>query len=441
MNTFKNNPKAIQDLILSTLQKEVVPAMGCTEPVAVALAVAKAKELLKDMRDLKEINVSVSPNIYKNGLAVGIPGTREVGLAIAAALGYTSGKSENDLKVLSTVTDQDVQIAKDLIVKGILKLDIKDTPHKIDIEVTIKTVTSTAKVIIMHRHNQFVFLSTDQQVILDHIDNNTCTAEENPLFNLSVSTLIENIEHMNLDSLAFLIEGATMNRSVAEYGLTHQSGMQVGRTLKNSKALTDDLSTRAMILTAGASDARMDGVSLPVMSSNGSGNNGLTAILPIVAYSELHPVDDDHLAKAIAMSHIVNSYIKNAIGRLSALCGCGVAAGTGASVGLAWLMGATQEQLGSTIKNMLANTSGMICDGAKVGCSLKLATSAQAAVQSAILSIADICVPTFNGIIGDTVERTIDNLRILSNEGMMKTDEVMLSIMKQMQSEILTQSI
>ena len=441
MNTSVNNSKEIQNLILSTLQKEVVPAMGCTEPVAVALAVAKAKELLKDTHDLEEIHVSVSPNIYKNGLAVGIPGTKEVGLAIAAALGYTSGKSENDLKVLSTVTAQDVIAAKELIIKGILILDIKDTSHKIDIEVFIKTANNTAKAIIMHRHNQFVFLSSDQEIILDQVGDNTCVTKENPLYDLSVSTLIENIECMALDSLSFLLEGATMNRSVADYGLTHSAGMQVGRTLKNSKMLEDDLSTRAMILTASASDARMDGVSLPVMSSNGSGNNGLTAILPLVAYSELYPVDDEHLAKAIAMSHMINSYIKNAIGRLSALCGCGVAAGTGASVGLAWLMGASTKQLEGTIKNMLANTSGMICDGAKVGCALKLATSAQAAVQSAILSTADICVPTFNGIIGDTVERTIDNLRILSNEGMMKTDEVMLSIMKQMQTEILTQTI
>ncbi|MBF4692878.1 L-cysteine desulfidase family protein [Fusibacter ferrireducens] len=441
MRTFINSPEEIQSLILSTLQKEVVPAMGCTEPVAVALAVAKAKELLKETDLLKEIHVSVSPNIYKNGLSVGIPGTREVGLAIAAALGYTSGKSENDLKVLSTVTDQDVTLAKDIIRKGMLILDIKDTAHKIDIEVSIKTDTHTAKAIIMDRHNQFVFLSSDQQILLDQIDDNVSTVEENPLFNLSISTLIENIELMSFESLSFLMQGATMNRSIAEYGLTHSAGMQVGRTLQNSKALTDDLSTRAMILTASASDARMDGVSLPVMSSNGSGNNGLTAILPIVAYSELNQIEDIDFAKAIAMSHIVNSYIKNAIGRLSSICGCGVAAGTGASVGLAWLMGATREQLDSAINNMLANTSGMICDGAKIGCSLKLATSAQAAVQSAILAAAGICVPAFNGIIGDTVERSIDNLHTLSNEGMMKTDEIMLSIMKQMQTEISTQSM
>lgn len=433
---MKTTSNEIQNLILSTLQREVAPAMGCTEPVAVALAVAKAKELLADRAILESIQVSVSPNIYKNGLAVGIPGTREVGLVIAAALGFTSGKSENDLKVLSTVNDQDLIQAKKLITSGALKLDIKDTANKIDIDVTIKTTTSTSRAVIMHRHNRFVYLSSDDQIHLDEIGGNTCTIEENPLYEISISEIVTAIESMPFESLAFLIEGATMNRSVAEYGLTHDAGMRVGRTLMNSNVYSDDLSSRAMILTAGASDARMDGISLPVMSSNGSGNNGLTAILPIVAYKELYNIDESHLARAIAMSHIVNSYIKNAIGRLSALCGCGVAAGTGASVGLAWLMGATKEQLNSTVKNMLANTSGMICDGAKVGCALKLATSASAAVQSAILATADICVPTFNGIIGDTVERTIDNLRILSNEGMMRTDEVMLGIMKQMQTEL-----
>ncbi len=433
---MKNDVLDIQNLILNTLKNEVAPAMGCTEPVAVALAVAKAKELMQGSIELEKIQISVSPNIYKNGLAVGIPGTREVGLVIAAALGYISGKSENDLKVLSTVNENDLLLAKQLISNGFISLDIKDTSNKIDIDVSIQAANQTSRAVIMHRHNQFVYLSSNDQILLDDMSSDNCKIDHNPLYDISISDIVATIEIMPFESLAFLIEGATMNRSMAEYGLTHEAGMNVGRTLMKSNIYGDDLSSRAMILTASASDARMDGVSLPVMSSNGSGNNGLTAILPIVAYKELYEIDESHLARAIAMSHIVNSYIKNAIGRLSALCGCGVAAGTGASVGLAWLMGATKEQINSTVKNMLANTSGMICDGAKVGCALKLATSASAAVQSAILATADICVPTFNGIIGDTVERTIDNLRILSNEGMMKTDEVMLGIMKQMQSEV-----
>ena len=178
-----------------------------------------------------------------------------------------------------------------------------------------------------------------------------------------------------------------MNTKVATFGLTQPAGMNVGKTLQNNVdkgLLTDDLMNRAMILTAAASDARMSGASLPVMSSNGSGNNGLTALLPLVAYAQKVDCSKDALARAAAISHLVNSMIKHNIGRLSALCGCGVAAGTGASVAITWLMGGTPIQLDGAIQNMIANTTGMICDGAKVGCYLKLATSASAAVQSEI---------------------------------------------------------
>jgi L-cysteine desulfidase len=188
-----------------------------------------------------------------------------------------------------------------------------------------------------------------------------------------------------------------------------------------------------MVLTAAASDARMSGTTLPVMSSNGSGNNGLTAILPLVAYSKKIEVDDERMAKSLAISHLINSYIKNYIGRLSAICGCGVAAGTGAGAALAWLMGASYDQIDGVINNMLANTSGMVCDGAKVGCALKLATSASAAVQSALLALEGSIVPMHNGIVGETVEETIRNLGIVSDKGMRITDSVILQVMREMQ--------
>ena len=193
--------------------------------------------------------------------------------------------------------------------------------------------------------------------------------------------------------------------------------------------------TSSMMLTAAASDARMSGINLSVMSSNGSGNNGLTAILPIVAYKNKFNVDDDKLAKAVAISHIMNSYIKHYIGRLSALCACGVAAGTGAGIAIAWLMGASEDQIDGVIKNTLANTSGMICDGAKEGCAIKLSTSASVAVQSAILAINDSIVPARNGIVAETAEDTIKNLGVLSSEGMSIADAVILKTMKKMQRE------
>jgi L-cysteine desulfidase len=191
---------------------------------------------------------------------------------------------------------------------------------------------------------------------------------------------------------------------------------------------------QAKMLTAAASDARMSGISLPVMSSSGSGNNGLTAILPIAAYRSKFEVDEERLAKALAMSHIINSYIKHYIGRLSALCGCGVAAGTGAGVAIAWLMGGTLEQIEGVIKNVLGNISGMVCDGAKVGCALKLSTSASAAIQAALLAIENQIIPSGNGIIANTVEETIKNLGILSGEGMGSADAVILKVMHDMRN-------
>ncbi|GAA0182054.1 L-serine ammonia-lyase, iron-sulfur-dependent, subunit alpha [Clostridium sediminicola] len=426
----------LNNIILQTLKEEVVPAMGCTEPVAVALACAKARELI-NYNEINRIKVFVSPNIYKNGLAVGIPNTNEVGLDIAAAIGIVSGGSEKGLEVLSGIKEEQVDDANNLLKSGKLSLDIKDSKEKIYIEVHFITDKGTSKVIIKKKHNQFVYLEKQGEVIFDEMHSDRQTNEsKNILYNFEITEIIKEIEKLSYTDIEFMLEGLDMNEKVAMIGLSRKVGMGVGFSFyENIKKgiLSDDLMNSAMMLTAAASDARMSGISLPVMSSNGSGNNGLTAILPILAYSKKFNVENEKLAKALAISHIVNSYIKYYIGRLSALCGCGVAAGTGASVAIAWLMGADEERINGTIKNMLASTSGMICDGAKVGCALKLATSASTAIQSALLAVSNNIVPVKNGIIGETAEETIKNLQMLSNEGMSITDNVILNIMKKMQ--------
>jgi L-cysteine desulfidase len=413
----------------------VVPAIGCTEPVAVALACAKAKEII-EFNEIIAIKIFVSPNIYKNGLAVGIPNTNEVGLSIAAALGIVCGRSEKGLEVLSGIDKNNVVHAKDLIQSEKISLEIKDTEEKVLVEVALITDTGTSKAIIMKKHNQFVYLEKQGEVILNLIDNEIKVDKcENILYSLKIVEIIKEIEKIPYKNLEFMLKGLEMNEEVAVAGLVGNMGMGVGYSLnENIKKgiLSDDLMSTAMMITAAAADARMSGTNLPVMSSNGSGNNGLTAILPILAYSKKNQVEDEELAKALAISHLVNSYIKHYIGRLSALCGCGVAAATGASVAIAWLMKADEKSIDGTIKNMIASTSGMICDGAKVGCSLKLALSASAAIQSAILATSGVIVPYKNGIIGETAEDTIRNLEILSTEGMNYTDKVILNVMKAM---------
>lgn len=427
----------LKKVIVETLKEEVVPAMGCTEPVSVALACAKCKELI-EYREINRINVLVSPNIYKNGLAVGIPNTEEVGLYIAAALGIIGGNSKNDLNVLEDITQEDVKLAKSLLNSGKLSLQIKNTEEKIYIEVEISTDNGSSKTIIKKKHNNFVYMESQGEVLLDFDSSTTNNSTCDMLYNEKITDIVRAIEEIPYEDIEFMLKGLEMNRKMALEGLKDKVGMGVGYSLKENikkGILSDDLMTHSMILTSGASDARMSGVNLPVMSSNGSGNNGLTAILPLVAYQDKFEVNNKELAKALAISHIINSYIKYHIGRLSALCGCGVAAGTGASVAIAWLMGANDKQIDGAINNMIGNTSGMICDGAKEGCALKLASSASAAIQSALLAINDSIIAPRNGIVAKSPEETIKNLSTLSMKGMNFTDNVILNIMRSMETD------
>jgi len=428
----------IEKSILDTLKSEVLPAMGCTEPVAVALACAKAKELLK-YNYIVKIEILVSPNIYKNGLCVGIPYTNEVGLSIAGALGITGGRSENDLQVLEGLSDIDVIRAKELIKNALINLGIKDTDEKVYVEVIFQTDMGYSKVIIKEKHNNFVHIESNNNVIYHKKADDTGSVKANDLYNLRIREIIKTIEKIKFSDLAFLIEGIEMNEKIAETALMKRLGMGVGSGFYKSiedGMISNDLINNAMMLTAAGSDARMSGLSMPVMSSNGSGNHGLTAILPIVAYKRMYDVDDERIARALAISHIVTGYIKNYTGRLSPLCGCGVAASTGASAAITWLMGGSYDQIDGTIKNMIANISGMICDGAKVGCALKLATAASTAVQSSLLAINNSIVPSRNGIVAEEVEETIRNLGVLGTDGMGVTDKVILKIMQGMDKAV-----
>ncbi|SHH85294.1 L-cysteine desulfidase [Caloranaerobacter azorensis DSM 13643] len=422
----------IKDIILDTLKKEVVPAIGCTEPVAVALACAKAKELLES-DDVIETAILVSPNIYKNGLGVGIPNTNEIGLDIAAALGIVGGKSEKDLRVLEDISGKQVDKAKKMLEEGIIKIGVKDTQEKVYVEVNLKSNSNYSKVIIREMHNNFTHLEIDGKIIFQnsHVSQSE-NNQSDELFNLKIRDIIKEIEEIEPSKLEFLLEGIEMNEKIANVALEKKLGIGVGysiyENIKNN-IIADDLINTAAMLTAAASDARMSGLNMPVMSSNGSGNNGLTAILPIAAYKKKYDVDNEKIAKALAISHIINCYVKYYIGRLSALCGCAVAAATGSGAAIAYLMGANYDQIDGVIKNMIANLSGMICDGAKVSCAFKLATAASTAVQSALLALNDSIALPKNGIVAESAEETIKNLGILSKKGMNTTDKVILEIM------------
>ena len=426
--------------LIDILKAEVKPAVGCTEPVAVALACAKAKELLGE--EVVKNKILVSPNVYKNAMCVGIPGTDRLGLKIAVAMGLVGGKSEEGLTLLEGLTEEQVRESERYVDTTPISIEPLDTKEKVVIDVTLEGENNKSRVIIKTKHDNFVFIQQNDLVLLDQVDGyaekdevQTEEKKENIMDNITIQEIVTNIENMDLEDIKFLLDGIEMNMDMAKYGLENKIGIGVGRGIKESieeGLLGDGIMTKAMLLTAAASDARMGGAKLPVMSSNGSGNHGLTAILPIVAYAQKYPQSDEKMAKALAISHLITAYVKNFTGRLSAVCGCGVAASTGASAGISWLMDGNINHIYGAIENMIADLSGMICDGAKAGCALKLSSAASAAVQSAVIAKQGYSVPALNGIVGTRVEESIQNLGRVSDKGMQITDEIILNVMNDM---------
>lgn len=419
--------------LIQLLNKEVKPAMGCTEPVAVTLAVAKAR-VLGQHTEVDRLIVEVSPNIFKNGLSVGIPKSDEVGIAIASAIGAVSGNPDLDLKIYESIEEQDICFAKTFIDEEKLTVGIADTKEKVFVRVVMNSKGKETIVILSGLHNHFAYASHNGTILFNKPLKKHKDDFDIRLF--TINELLTEVEKASFSELEFLLEGLDMNEEISKAGQSSKLGLGVGYSTKSAiekGLLGDDLANKAMYYTAAASDARMSGISLPVMSSNGSGNNGLTAILPLLAYRDKFDTSDEKIVKALAISHLFNCYIKSDIGRLSALCSCGISAATGAGAALTWLMGGSREQISGTIQNMIANLSGMICDGAKNSCALKLATAASTGVHAAIWSINDTISLKSDGIIGLTAEDSIRNLGVLSEKGMQLTDSTILDIMKSMQ--------
>ena len=431
----------IRNELVEMLRNEVKPAVGCTEPVALALACAKAKELLGE--EVIDNKMLVSNNIFKNGMGVGIPGSKILGLKVAACMGIVGGKSADGLSVLEGLTEEEVRESEKYLEEHTISVEPTDSADKIYLEVMLKGANHEVLVKIRGRHDNFTYLAKDGEVILDNEPKEVSATEtsateerkETLMDNATVAEIVDNVEKMDFEDIKFLLDGIKMNRAMAEVGLREKTGVGTGFGIKEAiKAgeLGDDLVNYAMMFTSAASDARMSGVKMPVMSSNGSGNHGLTAILPIAAYNERNPQSDERVARALAISHLITAYIKNFTGRLSPMCGCGVAAAIGCTAGLSWLMDAEQSQIEGAMENMIANLSGMICDGAKPGCACKLATASSAAVQNAILAKRGCIVPGLNGIVGRSVDESVRALGCVGDEGMSVTDNVILDVMNEM---------
>jgi len=426
------NPR--EEQIISLIHREVKPALGCTEPIAVALAVAKAAEILQDDRDYDRhgadfrIRVSVSGNILKNGMGVGIPGTGMTGLHIAAALGAVCGSSALGLEVLGGLDAAAVERAKRLVEARATEISIADTPHKLYVSAEVAVGDRSASAVIEDSHDKIVKTMLCGRVLSE----SDCTGEEEDTgdYGLTVREILDYATSAEFDDIAFILDDRKLNMPLAKEGMEGNYGLCVGRTILKDRSglFGDHFMAYAMALTAAASDARMAGCTLPAMSNSGSGNQGITVSMPVIAYAERYGVDDERLARALIISNLVAIHIKSYLGPLSALCGC-VVASTGAACGITWLMGGDYPQICATIKNMSGSITGMVCDGAKVGCAMKVASGVSSAIQSAMLSLDGQCVSEHDGIIDRDIEQTIQNLGRVGSVGMEQTDEVILDIM------------
>ena len=407
---------------IKLINQEVKPALGCTEPIALALAVARSAEELGVKAD--KVVIELSANILKNGMGVGIPGTGMTGLNIAAALGVICGNSSYGLEVLRDLNAENLAESKKFVDENRISISIADTTEKLYIKATCIAGDNSAETIISGMHDNIIYIAKNNTPILDkrtNTESKECSKDseiiDTRLFGLTIKSIYEFATTTPFEEIKFILASGEMNRQLSVEGLTSNYGLQVGRSIRNEPKnliFGDSILTYAMSMTAAASDARMAGCSLPAMSNSGSGNQGITVTLPVVSVADRLASTDEELARALVISHLTAVHIKSYLGRLSALCGCVIAA-SGASCGITYLMG--------------GNYTGMVCDGAKVGCALKVATGVSAAIQSANLAMNNICISDNDGIIESSIENTIRNLGIVGSVGMQTTDNIILDIM------------
>lgn len=445
--------------IIALIKREVIPAMGCTEPMAVSLCTAMAAEDLGMQPE--EIDVLLSANILKNAMGVGIPGTGMVGLPIAVALGALIGKSDYQLEVLRDVTPDDVQRGKTFIDEGRIHIALKENipevmgyDEKLYIEVTCKAAGKQATSIIAREHTHRISPSelrqSSNELPISQGDSFNSLADRQPSpegassfscadhhsthgssCDLTLRQVYDFAMQTPLEELAFINEARRLNEQAASEALKGNYGHCLGKTLSRPLGrgiMGESIFSHILSKTSAACDARMAGAKIPVMSNSGSGNQGIAATLPVVVFAEENHNTEEELIRALILSHLTAIYIKQSLGRLSALCGC-VVASTGSSCGMTYLMGGGYEQVSYSVKNMIANLAGMVCDGAKPSCALKVTSGVSTAILSALLAVQNNFVGSVEGLIEDDVDRCIHNLTRLGADGMVETDRMVLDIM------------
>lgn len=421
--------KNIRNQIVELIQQQVVPAIGCTEPMAVALCAARSTELLGCRPEA--IEVFLSPNMLKNAMGVGIPGTGMIGLPIAVALGALIGKSEYKLEVIKDLTPESLEAGKQFIANSTIDIKLKENnTEKLYIEVVCNAGEKQATSVITGSHTNFVYEAVDGKPLYDNRTSSSETAEEEE-FTLNLRMVYDFATTSPIEELEFIRESKHYNMRAAAEALKENYGHCLGKLMERPLGrgiFGNSIFSHIISKTASACDARMGGALVPVMSNSGSGNQGICATNPVVVFAKENENTKDELTRALALSHLTVIYIKQSLGRLSALCGC-VVASIGSSCGITYLMGGNFDNICNAVKNMIANLTGIICDGAKPSCALKISSGVSTAVLSAMLSIEGKCVSSAEGIIEDDVDKTIRNLTSIGKDAMSRTDDMILKIM------------
>ncbi|MCY6355829.1 L-cysteine desulfidase family protein [Clostridium sp. ZS2-4] len=419
---------------IELINKEVIPAIGCTEPIAVAYAAAKATATLNTTPQI--IEVFVSGNMLKNGMGVGVPGTGMVGLDIAAAVGALGGTAEAVLEVLKSITPKHVDEGKKMIKEERVIIKVKENVPDLYIEIICRNGKDNARVVIEDTHINIVLIEFNGKVLFEKKSDKTkhnideVALEEDNAY-LTVDSIYDFAVNVSLEDIKFIREKDKFNEEISKEGLINDYGLKVGKTIDkyiNKGLLTEDIIISAIKRTSSGADARMAGCMMSAMSNSGSGNQGITVSMPVIAVGEKLGASEEKITRALALSNLMSIHIHSYLSRLAALCGV-VVAGTAASCGITYLLGGDVNHIKRAINNMLGNITGLVCDGAKTSCALKVSTAVNAAVLSAILAIENIGVSEKEGIIDKNVENTIQNVGNIGSYGMKQTDKLMLDIM------------
>ncbi len=415
-----------EDRYLELLSEELLVALGCTEPAAIALAAATARKYLKG-QEIVRISVNASTDVIKNAMNVKIAGTNSCGIGLAAAIGALNKQNQIGLEIFEGLDSITMEKAGELILSGKVSVNTAESKDALFIEVILETINSVSRAVLEKTHTNITLIEADGEIITESINKEN---RKNTSF-ITIESIWKFINHIDIKKLGIIKQTIELNKAIGKEGLENAYGLQVGRTIMNKLGngiLPDNIFSYAMALTSAGCDARMAGSPLKVMSNSGSGNQGIASTLPVLAIWEKTGLSEEKLIRAVALSNLITIHIKLQFGRISALCGATIAA-AGASCGITYLLGGGITEIKSSIQNIAGNLTGMLCDGAKAGCALKISTCTGAAVLSALMAIDGVSIQPSDGIIENNPEKTISNISTLGNKGALEADKIILSIL------------